>query len=133
MKKTISAIAVSLLVFGSQGVMAGKCDPDPESPMQLTTTQMYFDPATTLQTVTVTNDSLDDLTLSTSITGNTSWFVQSLNCDGATLFPGTHCTITVNFYPDVGGENRQYKKRMVITGTSHSGEYDQTVCLDGTN
>lgn len=133
MKKLLTLMAFAGLFGTTQSVLAANCELDPASPIQLTTTEMYFDSQTTLQTVTIKNNSLNDVTLSTSINGHSSWFIQSLNCDGATLFPGTTCTVTVNFYPATGGENRKYNKRMVVSGEASTGEYDQTVCLNGSN
>ncbi|HYQ72593.1 MAG TPA: hypothetical protein VET88_11790 [Gammaproteobacteria bacterium] len=132
MKKVISAVAAGLLVFGSQGAMAGACEPDqdPDRLVSINTTQLYFNSTNTLGSVSVRNNGIEPMTITTTLPGNTTWFSTS-GCEGVVLDTGDFCTVTVNFLPS--GPKPIYKRMMFVSGETATGNYDQRICFEGTN
>jgi hypothetical protein len=76
------------------------------SPASLTFSSQNVGTTSSPQTVTITNTTVANLTLSPiSITGtNSGDFLQSGNCSG-TLVPGASCTINVTYSPLAGGSS----------------------------
>ena len=132
MKKLLTfTAAAAFFILSANSAFAGKCEIDATSPVGIDDAQLNFNPLVTSQLVTVSNNGFEPLTVSSFVKSN--WF-DSSGCEGVTLEGGEACDIIVNFYPGNGGTNRQYHKRLTVSGITDSGnEFDQAICLDATN
>ncbi len=84
----------------------------------------------TSQNVTVTNNGTAPVTVSTSLITNATLgagFSQDGGCNGSTLQPGNHCTISVGFSPTTGGAK---SGTLEIDDSTPNGP--ETVSLSGT-
>jgi len=130
MHNYLSMCAAGTLLLAGQTALAGSCDPDTTSPLRLSTNQVTFNVLNASQTIQVRNLSPESMKITTPSPGNAEWVAVS-GCDGEILTTDQDCSIDINFYPSP--DKSEYHGSLVVTGVTMSGEYSQTLCLDGTN